>query len=177
MVNDDRTGRVLTDEGRDVVEGVVHCYEEVSYEDGEYDTVDQCRAIAKSDGLEHVASGVGRDVFDVGPEFRTADGDYVLKVARNLVGSHENRREIQTWERIPEAARPFLAPVREHGVGWLVMPKADVGPSTHQIQRLLSGLGEAGWGCDDANEAHNIGVVDGHPVVIDYGMGCFEREE
>lgn len=165
----------LTEEGREVAELVEYCYVEMSYEGGEYETRDQCQAVAKSRGLEFVGAGVGRDIFDVPEEHHTADFDCILKIPKNLVGAFECRREIQTWRDVEEL-RPFLTPVLDHGMGWILMPEVEQELDTQEINDLLSELGETGWGCDDANEAHNLGKLDGEPVIIDYGMGCHHVE-
>lgn len=93
-----------------------YCYVETSYEGGEYETGEQCQAVAKSRGLEMTGAGVGRDIFAIDDELHTGEMACILKVAKNLVGAFESRREIQTW-RDAEELRPFLAPVLDHGMG------------------------------------------------------------
>ena len=160
----------LTEEGREIANEVEYCYVEMSY-GGEYETRDQCQAVAKSRGLEMKGAGVGRDIYEIDSELHTGDFQCILKIAKNLVGAFESRREIQTWRDVEEL-RPFLTPVLDHGMGWILMPRAEQDLTTHEINDLLSELGETGWGCDDANEAHNLGKIDGEPVIVDYGMGC-----
>lgn len=174
MDEDEIERHALTDDGREIVNEFVHCYEEVSYE-GDYETADECRGIAKSDGFEKVGSGVGRDIFGVPDEFVTGDRDCIIKVARNLVGCHESLREVRSWERVGEDAQQYLLPVLEHDVGWLLMPRAEGDLTSHEIQQLLAAFTDTGWSCDDTNEAHNLGKFDGEPVIIDYGMGCYQR--
>lgn len=175
-MGDKQFGEVsMTDEGREIADLVEYCYVETSYESGEYETRDQCKAVAKSRGLEFSGAGGGRDIYDIGQEFHTGDRECILKVPKNLVGAFECRREIQTWRDRAEL-RPFLAPVLDNGMGWILMPKAERELDTQEINELLSELGETGWECDDANEAHNLGKIDGEPVIIDYGMGCHRVE-
>lgn len=165
----------LTDEGRETVEEFVHCYEEVSY-GGEYEEEDECRGIVKSQGFEKVGSGVGRDIFAVPDEYVTGDRDCIVKFARNLVGCHESQREVRSWQRVSDEARRYLVPVLDHDVGWVLMPRAqEEDLSSHEIQELLASFTDTGWACDDTNEAHNLGRLDGDPVIIDYGMGCYQR--
>jgi cytosine/adenosine deaminase-related metal-dependent hydrolase len=105
----------LTDEGRETAELVEYCYVEMSY-GGEYETREQCQAVAKSQGLEMIGAGVGRDIFAIDEELHTGDVECILKVPKNLVGAFECRREIQTWRDVEEL-RPFLTPVLDHGMG------------------------------------------------------------
>ena len=175
MGNEQFEDVTMTDEGREIAELVEFCYIEMSYEDGEYDTREECQAVAKSRGLEMVGAGVGRDIFAVDEAYHTGEMNCILKVPKNLVGAFECRREIQTWRGTKEI-RPFLTPVLDHGMGWILMPKAEQELNTQEINDLLSELGETGWSCDDANEAHNLGKIDGEPVIIDYGMGCHHVE-
>lgn len=162
----------LTEEGRRIVESVVHCYEEASY-GGDYDTREECMAIARSKGLDHLGSGVGRDIYAVGDELVTGDDECVLKVSANLVGCHESTREIRSYERVSAAAREYLAPILDHDVGWLLMPRAAEGVDAHEIQQLLADFHDTGWACEDSNESSNVGKLEGRPVIIDYGMGCY----
>lgn len=161
----------MTDEGREIAELVEYCYVEMSYEGGEYETREECQAVAKSRGLEFIGAGVGHDIYAMDEEYHTGDMECILKVPKNLVGAFECRREIQTRRDIEEP-RPFLAPEFDNGMAWILMPKAERELNTQEINDLLSELGETGWGCDDANEALNLGKIGGEPVIIDYGIGC-----
>lgn len=162
----------LTDDGHDAIEEVTYCFEEVSY-GGEFHDPDECRAIAGVQGFEKLGSGVGRDVYAVPREFVTGDRACIVKVARNLEGCHETRREVDSWHRVSDDAREYLLPVLESELGWVLMPRAERDLASHEIQRLLADFHATGWACDDSNEAHNLGKLDGDPVIIDYGMGCY----
>ena len=166
----------LTEEGRKIAAEVAYCYVEMSYDGGEYDTKQECRAVAKSRGLEQRDTGVGRDIFDVGADLVTGDRDCVLKMAYNLEGCHECQREAQSWERVPDETRQYLSPVLDHDIGWVLMPQAELGLAPDEIETLLGEFHETGWACEDTNEAHNLGKIDDRPVIIDYGMGCYKLE-
>ena len=163
----------LTEQGRQIAEEVVHCYEEVSY-GGDYDSRDECKAIAQSKGLELLGSGVGRDIYAVGDELVSDGSECVLKLSANLVGCHETTREVRSYERVSDEAREYLAPVLDHDVGWLLMARTSEEVDSHEIQQLLADFHDTGWACEDTNEAHNIGKLDEQPVIIDYGRGCYQ---
>lgn len=121
----------MTEEGREIAELIEYCYVEMSY-GGEYETREQCQAVAKSRGLEMDGAGVGRDIYTVGDDLHTAECSCILKIPKNLVGAFESRREIQTWRDVEEF-RPFLAPVLDHGMGLILMPEADQDLNTNEI--------------------------------------------
>ena len=166
----------FTDEGRSVVASIAHCYVEASYDGGDYGSPDECRAVAKHEGFEKIGSGVGRDVFTVPSEYVTTDRACVAKLPRNLEGCTENQREVMSWERVSGDARRYLAPILDSDVAWLLMPHAQEEISAHQIEELQATFTDTGWACEDSNEAHNLAVLDGTPVIIDYGMGVYRTE-
>lgn len=166
----------LTDDGRDALAEVAYCFEEVSY-GGDFHDDAECRAIAGVHGFEKLGSGVGRDVYAVPDEFVAGDRRCIVKVARNLVGCHETRREADSWHRVSDDAREYLLPVLETELGWVLMPHAETGLATHEIQHLLADFHATGWACNDTNEAHNLGRLDGDPIIIDYGMGCYRLDD
>lgn len=166
----------LTEEGRAKADGIAHCYVETTYDGGDYDDPDDCRAIAKYEGFEHINSGVGRDAYRIPDEY--VDGDYacVIKFPRNLEGGMENQREVRSWQRAPDEVKRHLAPIVDENAGWLVMIHAERDIDAKRIEQVQAEFGNTGWVCEDSNEAHNLGVIDGDPVIIDYGMGVYEAD-
>lgn len=169
----------LTEEGRQIAEEISHCYVEMSYDGGAYDTKEECRAVAKSRGLEHLGTGVGREIFVLDADLTTGDRECVLKMAYNLEGCYECQREIRSWDRVSDEARRYLAPLLDSDIGWVVMPRAELEHdlTPREIETLLGEFHETGWACEDTNEAVNLGKIDGRPVIIDYGMGCYRLDE
>lgn len=166
----------MTERGRAVAERIADCYVEVDIE-REFDSKAECRRLAESEGFELIASGLSRNVFV--PDDRLVDGEAacVVKIPTRLLGAYETRREIRYWNRLPEEATRYLAPVWDHGLEWLLMPRAETDLTSEEITRIWSGLSAAGWYCEDANWAHNLGRVNGRPVVLDYGAGCHPLDE
>lgn len=163
----------LTDAGRELATELADCYVEVDI-DRRFTSKDECRELAGTHGFELVATGLGRDIYRVPADLLTADRSCVLKVPTRLIGSYENRREAIYWRELPGEVRRHLAPVYDEGVEWILMPEADQDLTSREILDLWSSLRRAGWVCEDANWQHNLGRVDGRPVVLDYGAGCRE---
>lgn len=169
------TGPELTDRGRAVADRVADCYVEVSI-DRRYHSREECRDLAASLGLDLVAMGVGRDIYAPEPALVAGDGECVLKVPKNLLGAYESMRELTYWRTLPAAVRRYLVPILDHGddFRWLLMPWAEADLTSAEILELWSALCDAGYAFEDANWAHNLGRVDGRPVVLDYGGGYVE---
>lgn len=163
----------LTDAGRDLAVELADCYVEADIE-GRFTSKDECRAYAETNGLELLATGLGRDIYRVPPDLLTANRASVCKIPSRLLGSYENRREALYWRELPAEVRRHLAPVYDSGVEWILMPEAEQDLTSDEILSLWSSLREVGWACDDANWEHNLGRVDGQPVILDYGAGCYE---
>lgn len=161
----------LTDAGRELAVELADCYVEVDIE-RKFATKDECREFGVDNGLELLATGLGRDIYLVPPELLTANRECVLKIPSRLMGSYENRREATYWRELPAAVRRHLAPVYDAGIEWLLMPLAEQNLTSAETLGLWSSLTAAGWACKDANWHHNLGRVDGRPVVLDYGAGC-----
>lgn len=172
-VDDQTPTPSLTDAGRDFAVELADCYVEVDIE-GAFSSKAECREYAESNGFELLATGLGRDIFRVPTDVLTVDRPSVLKIPSRLIGSYENRREARYWRELPAAVRRHLAPVYDAGVEWLLMPEADQDLSSGEVLELWSSLRQEGWACEDANWYHNLGRVDGRPVILDYGAGCHE---
>lgn len=132
---------------------------------------------AADHGFEEAVRGSKRTVLTVPDEHVVGDFDCVLKVAYRLYGYAENLGEVDSWERMPEAARQYVVPVWESGGenGWLLMPWADGPVSSAGVLDVWAGLTDAGWVCRNANWDHNLGKLAGRPVITDYGQGCYRR--
>jgi hypothetical protein len=163
----------LTGTGRDLAVEIADSYVEADIE-RRFSSKEECREFAATHGFELLATGLGRDIYRVPVDLLTADRDCVLKIPSRLIGSYENRREALYWRELPAAVRRQLAPVYDDGVEWILMPEADQDLTSGEILELWSSLREAGWACEDANWQHNLGRVDGRPVILDYGAGCHE---
>lgn len=173
VVSRQSTTPSLTDTGRDLAAELADCYVEVDIE-RRFSSNDECREFAANHGFDLLATGLGRDIYRVPVDLLTADRACVLKVPSRLIGSYENRREAMYWRELPREVRRHLAPVYDDGVEWTLMPEADQDLTSREILELWSSLREVGWACEDANWQHNLGRVDGRPVILDYGAGCRE---
>ena len=160
----------LTEQGVEIAERIADCYVEVDIERN-YDSADDCLAMARSSGFEPIGSGLSRDVFVLDPELVTGDRECVIKIPTRLLGTYENLREVRHWNELPDAVRRHLAPVLDHGLEWIVVPRAEQDLTSAEILSLWADLTDTGWACEDANWAHNLGRIDGRPVILDYGGG------
>lgn len=163
----------LTDEGRRAADAISTRYWEAALAD-DGAARDECRRRAAAAGLEKIEAGSRRIVFAVADELVVWDAECVLEIPHELFGHLENRAEVASWERMPEAARRHVAPIWEYGEGWHLLPRAETGVTSREVLEVWSALSDAGWYCENANRGHNVGRVDGRPVVLDYGRGCFE---
>ena len=163
----------LTDEGRRAADEISTRYWEAALADDEAARA-ECRRRASAAGLEQIATGSRRTVFAVADELVVGSAECVLKIPHELFGYLEHRAEVASWKRMPEEARRHVAPIWERGEGWHLLPRAETDVTSRKILEVWSALSDAVWYCENANWGHNIGRVDGRPVVLDYGRGCFE---
>lgn len=129
-------------------------------------------ALKRATGHKLLGCGTERVVFPLG-------SDQVLKVALNGPGRDANLTEACVWQKSEEAQRVWLAPVlgvdRPNGE-WLVMQRAKALRSTqmdklNRWMRQMSDTLEWDWGfIEDTDHADQWGMLNGHPVLVDYGV-------
>lgn len=159
---------------------------EMFYDDEE----SRARDALKDLGWERLGSGKGREVWSVplseqeGPRGKpTLDVPCAVKFAVPAVPHHhsgkvQNNEEINQFEKFPadvtESDPPAVVPVKDWAddrQSWLSMPEVDAMGGTPM--EAESRLRDFFWKCNDIHIG-NVGAIDGHSVVIDYGLDCFE---
>lgn len=162
----------LTTDGRGAAEELVRRYREIEVT-REFDRRPECRAYASERGLRDIGRGAKRVVYAVPDDLVTGERDCVLKVAYALTGFYEVRSEAVCWADLSAAARDRFAPVWEHARGWLLSARAGTDVTDADVRQLAASLDEVGWTGEDL-KPENVGVLDGRPVLVDYGKGDFE---
>lgn len=133
--------------------------------DSAVDKLTGCKEKLEEEGYNKVGEGDDRMVF------RTPDDDHVVKFSK--VDGIQNKTEASVWERLPPRGKKCVVPVT--GIGddglWLEQKFASQGATdSSQVDECLH---NAGWHCEDTKVA-NIGTIDGHIVLLDYGFACRE---
>lgn len=114
-------------------------------------------------GIELINQGGARTVIGLCTE-------HVAKFEPTLSGMYGNRVELSIWKAAPPQLREYLAPIFSSGqdaaTNWIVMGRAtDINPNIdddlESFTASISGIGDL--------EYCNLGVYDGHLVVVDYG--------
>lgn len=153
----------VTDEGRDVAATVADLIESKAVTQSLFEEND-LRVIGE--GQERIAAIPTRDGL--------IDGDCVFKFERDRPPD-QNIGEFSNWEAAPQGVRQVLAPVSEIGPEgrWLVMPRAEELGDPVGLVVVETVLENNNWSCRGLT-TENIGVFDGDPKAIDYGMQCWE---
>lgn len=171
----------MSDRGRGLAARIVECHWEIELERA-FDRRDECERIADDAGLERIDSGTKRTAFAVDGDLVDGDAECSLKVAYTPLGYYENRSEIFWWAEMPEAAREYFAPVLDHEPGWretdhaarwVLMPRAERDLTQDELDEVWYNLGDVGFVGEDVEDAHQLGRIDGAPVIVDYGRGAF----
>jgi hypothetical protein len=55
------------------------------------------------------------------------------------------------------------------------MPRAETDVTKGDLRELVADLEARGWTGEDA-KLENVGLIDGRPILLDYGKGNFEDE-
>ena len=173
----------LREEGREIADEIAACYWEVEVT-GQYDRREECEERAAEAGLRRLDAGTKRTVYAVPDELVAGERSCILKIAHSLLGYYENRGEVSWWSRMPGEAREYFAPVLDHDPGWegtdhacrwVVMPDADRDLTREERREVWFNLGDVRFVGEDVEDAHQLGRIDGDPVIIDYGRGDFIR--
>lgn len=113
--------------------------------------------------LPYLGGGAFRSVYALSEKevlkVNHSDQDGFYGSCGNEVASYEHLRKTP--------AKDFIAPVLDHGAGWLIMARAVMNRCTERERDLLkSVLGPLG-----VRDLHggNVGKLDGRPVATDYG--------
>lgn len=142
---------------------------ETAYDNDNKETWRSLRADAKSvlteAGLQQIGSGDYRLVY------ARPDGDRVLKVARNPLGTSENLAAVDNWQQaVRLEVDNRLAELYEHDPnGWWVLQERVTHTAPPSVQPLTHTLRAAGLSITDIT-IHNVGQRDdGTFVLFDYG--------
>lgn len=151
---------MISSEGQEVLEEIHASFSFDDYNEG--------RDIASEAGLVTRGEGTGRVVFDVPSDI--GPSDVVVKVSKNIVGLQANQTEVSTFERAPDGLRKHLAPVAGTGE-WVIMKKCKPGDSEAVDDILFYFLNEGVYCADSEIRVDNVGILNGQPVLMDYGFG------
>jgi len=113
------------------------------------------RQIERLSGLEMIDFGSYRIVFSI-------DETKVLKIDWSNDFEDQNAVEVKVWENANPTLREKLAPILEHGEGWLVMSKTQPFHGDRVPPRLSKLIKD--------NSKRNFGILDGNIVCHDYGQ-------
>ncbi len=120
-----------------------------------------------------IGFGMSRVVFDL-------NNGFALKVATNAEGINCNKVEDVIYNFAPPSVKKYLAEVKEHGYGWIIMEKMKNVPDTEENREKVLRMKEkfkkygihAGDIVDEENKPKwkNIGInEEGKIKVVDYG--------
>lgn len=109
---------------------------------------------------------------------------YIIKKAKNKRGRMECHNEYWLYTNIPEEYKRFLCPVLYYKDGTIIMEKAKLVEDEYfkryiesDFQYMIRFLFEQ-YGVDDFDLGYhfNWGVLNGQPVIIDYGNSYLGEE-
>lgn len=138
---------------------------------------DELRKKVKNKEYKLIGSGSSRLVYDL-------NNGYVLKVAKDIRGLNQNEAENKIYQSCKSTFFAEIIEVSENNV-FLVMPKAKKIKNINtvlkyykkrNIQALLldtlldEDIGANSIGKGDLKRASNWGIIDGVPLIIDYGL-------
>lgn len=125
--------------------------------------------LRKRKGKSFLGEGSSRTVYEI-------DG-YIIKKAKNKRGRVECANESWLYENIVDAIKPYLCPVLTFINGHIIMQKAETlskelfeNEVKNTFQHVIDFLVDT-YDIDDFDLYHhfNWGLLDGKPVIIDYG--------
>jgi hypothetical protein len=126
---------------------------------------------------ESIGSGIARTAFPLSDTL-------IVKVQRKRSDwSNQTGSEIERWRNASSEDRQWLCPIlawgeTADGLPWIIMPRCEVrawGGNGDDRERWTAAIHELEEHLDDEDwlgdvHTYNVGLLDGRPVLIDYGM-------
>ncbi|MFP3511289.1 hypothetical protein SB775_16880 [Peribacillus sp. SIMBA_075] len=113
-----------------------------------------------------IGYGLNRVVYDL-------NNGYILKIALSEVGLISNANEAYIYNNCNKEVKKYLCPVKEYGLGWIIMKKVDTKVSIREYTKLIKlELKFLRYGIIPIDlRLDNVGFNENNEmVVIDYGL-------